>query len=80
MNCGARPSGSSRCAAWDRPSFPLPRPSFPRRRESTRLLMANQVLKGLSYREQTILDRPLRPEVQHFTTPRRIAAILLLEQ
>ena len=40
-----------------------------------------QVLKKwLSYREQTILDRPLRPdEVQHFTdTARRIAAILLL--
>ena len=39
-----------------------------------------QVLKKwLSYREQTILDRPLRPEeVQHFTdTARRIAAILL---
>ena len=40
-----------------------------------------QVLKKwLSYRERTILDRPLRPEeVQHFTdTARRIAAILLL--
>ena len=40
-----------------------------------------QVLKKwLSYREQTILDRPLRPEeVQHFTdTARRIAGILLL--
>ncbi len=40
-----------------------------------------QVLKKwLSYREQTILDRPLRPEeVQHFTdTARRIAAIHLL--
>ncbi len=40
-----------------------------------------QVLKKwLSYREQTILDRPLRPEeVQHFTdTARRIGAILLL--
>ncbi|MCY3782384.1 MAG: N-6 DNA methylase [Chloroflexi bacterium] len=40
-----------------------------------------QVLKKwLSYREQTILDRPLRPEeVQHFTdTARRIAAILSL--
>ncbi|MCY3913937.1 MAG: N-6 DNA methylase [Chloroflexi bacterium] len=40
-----------------------------------------QVLKKwLSYREQTILDRPLRPEeVQHFTdTARRIAAILML--
>ena len=40
-----------------------------------------QVLnKWLSYREQTILGRPLRPEeVQHFTdTARRIGAILLL--
>ena len=40
-----------------------------------------QVLKKwLSYRERTILDRPLRPEeVQHFTdTARRIGAILLL--
>lgn len=40
-----------------------------------------QVLKKwLSYREQTILGRPLHPEeVQHFTdTARRIAAILLL--
>ncbi len=39
-----------------------------------------QVLKKwLSYRERTILGRPLRPEeVQHFTdTARRIAAILL---
>ena len=38
-----------------------------------------QVLKkGLSYREQNILGRPLRPEeVQHFTdTARRIATIL----
>ncbi len=42
-----------------------------------------QVLKKwLSYREQTILDRPLRPEeVQHFTdTARRIAAILLVTE
>jgi len=42
-----------------------------------------QVLKKwLSYREQTILDRPLRPEeVQHFTdTARRITAILLMTQ
>ena len=42
-----------------------------------------QVLKKwLSYREQTILDRPLRPEeVQHFTdTARRIAAVLLLTE
>ena len=40
-----------------------------------------QVLKKwLSYRERTILDRPLKPkEVQHFTnTARRITAILLL--
>ena len=40
-----------------------------------------QVLKKwLSYREQTILDRPLHPEeVQHFTdTARRIAEILML--
>ena len=40
-----------------------------------------QVLKKwLSYREQTVLDRPLElDEVQHFTeTARRIAAILLL--
>ena len=40
-----------------------------------------QVLKKwLSYREMSILDRPLRPEeVQHFTdTARRIAAILLM--
>ena len=40
-----------------------------------------QVLKKwLSYREQTILDRPLRPEeVQHFTdTARRISGILNL--
>ena len=40
-----------------------------------------QVLKKwLSYREQSILDRPLRPEeVQHFTeTARRITAILLI--
>ena len=40
-----------------------------------------QVLKKwLSYRERSILDRPLKPqEVQHFTdTARRIAAILLL--
>ena len=39
-----------------------------------------QVLKKwLSYRERSILDRPLLPEeVQHFTdTARRIAAILL---
>ncbi len=42
-----------------------------------------QVLKKwLSYREQAILDRPLKPaEVQHFTdTARRIGAILLLTQ
>ena len=40
-----------------------------------------QVLKKwLSYRERTILSRPLQPEeVQHFTdTARRIGAILLL--
>ena len=40
-----------------------------------------QVLKKwLSYRERTILARPLRPEeVQHFTdTARRITAILLI--
>ena len=40
-----------------------------------------QVLKKwLSYRERSILDRPLKPEeVQHFTdTARRIAAILLV--
>ena len=40
-----------------------------------------QVLKKwLSYRERSILDRPLKPEeVQHFTdTARRIGAILLL--
>ena len=40
-----------------------------------------QVLKNwLSYREQSILTRPLTPaEVQHFTdTARRIAAILTL--
>ena len=40
-----------------------------------------QVLKKwLSYREHSVLKRPLRPEeVQHFTdTARRIAAILLL--
>ena len=42
-----------------------------------------QVLKKwLSYRERTILDRPLRPEeVQHFTdTARRICAILTSER
>ena len=42
-----------------------------------------QVLKKwLSYREQTILARPLKPEeVQHFThTARRIGAILTLTQ
>ena len=42
-----------------------------------------QVLKKwLSYREHTILKRPLKPEeVQHFTdTARRIGAILLLTQ
>ena len=42
-----------------------------------------QVLKKwLSYRERSVLKRPLRPEeVQHFTdTARRIAAILLLTQ
>ena len=40
-----------------------------------------QVLKKwLSYREQAILGRPLKPEeVQHFTdTTRRIAGILML--
>ena len=40
-----------------------------------------QVLKKwLSYRERSVLKRPLHPEeVQHFTdTARRIAAILLL--
>ena len=38
--------------------------------------------KWLSYRERSVLHRPLRPEeVQHFTdTTRRIAAILLLTQ
>ena len=42
-----------------------------------------QVLKKwLSYREHTVLDRPLREgEVQHFTnTARRISAILLIVQ
>ena len=75
---GDRYFGEPRQEGTSHRVYRTPRPGSPGVNIQNDKGMAQVLKKWLSYRERSILERPLAPEeVQHFTdTARRIAAIL----